>query len=137
MTYDNAWLYNGSPVEGIPEGKTAFVYILTNEETGKAYIGEKNFYASKTVQRKGKKKKVKIESDWKEYYSSSDEVKEMVRNGVKFRREILHFCANRGLANYLEAREQMDRRVLENPDKYYNRIINCRVHASHISRLEE
>ena len=52
-----------------------------------------------------------------------------------FIREILHICPNKGLCNYLEAREQMDRRVLETED-YYNGQVQCRVHKTHIKNLK-
>ena len=74
-----------------------------------------------------------VESDWKEYWSSSDDVKKDVLElgEDSFVREILHICPNKGSCNYLEAREQMDRRVLETED-YYNGTIQCRIHRTHI-----
>ena len=128
------WLHNDLPVETIDDKYNAFVYCITNLKTGRQYIGLKTTKSSKTKQVKGKKKKYKVESDWRDYWSSSDELKKDIEVlGVdQFKREILHFCLNKGTANYLEAREQFDRRVLENPDKYYNGIINCRVHKDHI-----
>jgi len=129
------WYYKDEIVQEIDINKiAAFVYLITNLVTGRKYIGLKLTKFSKTKQVKGKKKRIKVESDWRDYWSSSDELKEEVQRlgADKFRREILYFCPNKGTANYLEAREQMDNRVLENPDKYYNSIINCRVHRSHI-----
>ena len=49
----------------------------------------------------------------------------------RFTREILHYCPSRGVASYLEAREQFERKVLENDD-YYNGIINVRIGGSDI-----
>jgi hypothetical protein len=128
-------MYQGNPLMEIPEKAFSFVYILRHEATGKAYIGKKLFWFSKTKQVKGKKKRVKVESDWREYFSSSEEIKEMVAQGEHFSREIYHICDSKGTANYLEAREQMDARVLENPEKWFNGIINCRVAKSHIKSL--
>lgn len=128
------WFYNGEPIESIDDKYGAFVYCITNLTNGKQYIGLKLTKFSKTKKVKGKKKKYKVESDWRDYWSSSEDLKKEVEVlGVdNFKREILYFCLNKGTANYLEAREQFDRRVLENPDRYYNGIINCRVHKSHI-----
>ena len=127
------WLYNSSPLEEIPETAYGYVYLITNTVTGRKYIGKKLFWFRKTKQVKGKKKRIKVESDWRDYWSSSDEVKkDVVTVGTdKFIREILHSCPNKGSCNYLEAREQMDRRVLETDD-YYNGQIQCRVHRTHI-----
>jgi len=127
------WLYNSSPFEEIPETAYGYVYLITNTVTGRKYIGKKLFWFRKTKQVKGKKKRIKVESDWRDYWSSSDEVKKDVQTvgSDKFIREILHICPNKGSCNYLEAREQMDRRVLETDD-YYNGQIQCRVHRTHI-----
>ena len=102
------------------------------------YIGLKQTQFSKTKQVKGKKKRVKVESDWRDYWSSSEELKKdvLALGEDIFTREIIYWCKLKSHANYLEAREQMDKRVLENPDKYYNGIVNCRVSRNHIKSLE-
>lgn len=127
------WLHNNKPLEEVPEKAYGYVYLITNNTNSRKYIGKKLFWFSKTKTVKGKKKKVKVESDWKDYWSSSDELKADVSKlgADNFTREILHICTNKGSCNYLEAREQMDRRVLET-DTYYNSQIQCRVHRTHI-----
>lgn len=132
------WTYKGSVVDSIDPQHKAFVYIITNKQTGRMYIGLKQTQFSKTKQVKGKKKRIKVESDWRDYWSSSEELKKDVQllGEDAFTREVLHWCNLKSHANYLEAREQMDRRVLENPDKYYNGIINVRVSRNHIKSLE-
>jgi hypothetical protein len=135
-----SWYHGGQLVEEIDLKKyAAFVYIITNLKTDRLYIGLKQTSFAKTKQVKGKKKRVRVESDWREYWSSSEELKKEVETlgEQSFKREILYFCEMKSHANYLEAREQMDRRVLENPDKYYNGIINCRVSRNHIKKLLE
>jgi len=128
------WYFNNQPIEEIEPQYLAFVYLITNIQTDKKYIGLKTTKSMKTKTVKGKKKRFKIESDWRDYWSSSEELKKDIEllGKESFKREILYFCLNKGTANYLEAREQFDKRVLENPDEWYNGIINCRVHWSHV-----
>jgi hypothetical protein len=130
------WLYRNEPLEVIPENAYGYVYLITNLNTGKQYIGKKLFWFKKTKVIKGKRKRSKVESDWRTYWSSSDDVKSDVAQlgEESFRREILHICRNKGSCNYLEAKEQMLRGVLES-DNYYNSQIQCRVHRTHIKEL--
>ena len=130
------WLYNKTPLEEIPENAYGYVYLITNITTGRKYIGKKLFWFRKTKVLKGKKKRLKVESDWKDYWSSSDELKaDIAKLGINnFSREILHICPNKGLCNYLEAKEQMVRCVLET-DQYYNSQVQCRVHRTHIKMI--
>lgn len=112
----------------------AFVYIITNLITNRQYIGKKLFFSHKYRQVNKKRKKIKIESDWMEYWSSSEELKKDIAElGMdKFKREILRLCENKGTASYIEAKLQMQHEVLEHPDRWYNGIINLRVNRKHL-----
>lgn len=57
------WLWNGQPIEQIPDQYEAFVYLFTNKITGKQYIGFKTAISSKIHTVKGKRKRIKVESD--------------------------------------------------------------------------
>ena len=139
------WIYQGLEVIELPEDCVGFVYIIVNKSTGRMYIGKKLAKFTKTtyktiMQKNGvkKKKKIrsKIDSDWRTYWSSSDDVKKDVEllGEEQFTREILMFCLTKGTCSYFEAKYQMLNEVLEYPDKWYNGQIQCRVHRSHIKK---
>lgn len=136
------WLYRNETITELPEDCIGFVYIITNTTNGRMYIGKKLAKFSKTTYRvhklkNGTKKKKrirsKIDSDWREYYGSNDELnRDVEKLGTdKFIREILFICKSKAECSYIEAREQFSRRVLESND-YYNGHIQVRVHGSHI-----
>lgn len=134
------WYHKGIEVESIDiDAHPTFVYVITNLTNGKFYVGYKQTSFTKTKMVKGKKKKMMVESDWRDYWSSSEELKATVQElgPENFRREILYFCKSKSMASYLEMREQIDRRVLENPDTNYNRMLNCRVAFNHIKKYLE
>ena len=126
--------YEGKTIDKIPDEYEGFVYLITNTTTGQKYVGKKlaKFKTTKPPL-KGKKNKRRgtKESDWRDYWGSSDRLNaDVAKLGPdKFTREILYLCKGRGEMSYIEAREQFDRRVLETDD-YYNGIINVRVGGS-------
>jgi len=137
------WSYQGKEVEEIPEGYIGFVYLITNLKTRQKYIGKKLAQFKRTkppLKGKRLKRRSVVESDWRDYWGSSDRLNADVQTlgEENFTREILYLCKSKAEMSYLEAREQFERRVLES-DEYYNGIINVRVGGSNIlrQRLQE
>jgi len=130
------WTYNNKIVNELPNDVEGFVYLITNLEDNRKYVGKKlaKFKTTKPPLkgRKNKRRGTK-ESDWRTYWGSSDHLNaDVERLGPEmFTREILHYCPSRGALSYMEAKEQFDRRVLET-DEYYNGIINVRIGSSKI-----
>jgi len=137
-----SWLFESKTIEVLPEDCVGFVYLITNNTTGRKYIGKKLAKFSKTTyktvklkngNKKRKKIRGKIESDWQTYYGSNEQLnKDVTQLGNQnFTREILYYCKSKAECSYIEAREQFARRVLESDD-WYNGHIQVRVHGSHI-----
>lgn len=115
-----------------------FVYVITNLHTGQKYIGKKLTQFKKTkppLKGKRLKRRSLVESDWRDYWGSSDRLNADVQaqGPEQFTREIIYLCKSKAEMSYLEAREQFERRVLETDD-YYNGIIDVRVGSSNILR---
>ena len=136
------WTYKGTEVVALPEDCIGFVYIIVNGLTGRKYIGKKLAKFSKTTyrvvkQKNGNKKRKrirsKIDSDWQTYFGSNDQLNRDIAElgSDNFTREILFYCTSKAACSYIEAREQYNHRVLESDD-YYNGQIVCRIHGSHI-----
>lgn len=117
-----------------------FVYEIYDVETGMIYIGKKRFW--RTIRKpplKGKKRKRKEikESDWQDYYGSSQKVKDLLEASTpkRFKRKIIRLCQSLGEMSYFEMHEQMSRHVLLQPDKYYNRFVGGKIHGSHLKNI--
>lgn len=108
-----------------------FIYFITNTVDGKRYIGKKQMKTIKKLKPlKGRKNKrhFEVETDWKEYTSSSNEVNEDIKRlgKDKFNFEIIRLCQSKFELAYYEAKMQFDNDVLLR-DGFYNGIINCRI----------
>ena len=139
------WLYKNEVIDSIdkmPENTYGFIYQVTHLPTSRKYIGKKVLYFERNVklgkrelqalkeERKDKgiggrppaKKKVIKESDWKTYYGSQVEIKELVNKGKEsdFSREILKFVDNKKHLTYYECKYLFIYEVLENNEEYIN-----------------
>jgi hypothetical protein len=130
------WYYGGVPFE---EDGTHFgyVYLIENLITGKKYIGRKYFTAAGYRQIKGKRKKIRKESDWKSYFGSNETLKaEVAELGEhNFRRTILHLCKSKSECSYLETFEIFSRHALLN-ELYYNDWVSAKIRRAHLKNLQ-
>tara|TARA_B100000405_G_scaffold206285_1_gene145035 strand:+ start:60 stop:512 length:453 start_codon:yes stop_codon:yes gene_type:complete len=132
VDYENPWIYNGVPFDGSLIGDNhGFVYNITNLTNQRQYIGRKYFWSFRTP--KGKKRKVKSESDWRKYYGSCPELKEDIERlgRQNFSRTILSLHKTPGKTNFEETRQLFINGVLtESLDTggpaYYNSNILSR-----------
>ena len=132
------WYYNNEQFESTPEEFQGFVYLITEIDTNKKYIGKKNFWKPKILPiTKTRKRRVRtrVESDWREYTGSSEKVTTLVesRGLDKFKREILRLCKTKGEMSYYEAKLQFEHDVLLS-DEYFNEFIGCKIHSRHIKK---
>ena len=134
------WTYENKLYDEAPKKYMGFVYLITDLTTNRKYIGKKLFWNTrklKPLKGKTRRRIQVVESNWKIYYGSNEELQQLVENShaQRFEREILHLCTKKGIMSYLEAREQFDRNVLLS-DEYYNNFIGCKIHGKHVAGLK-
>lgn len=122
-----------------------FVYLI---ERLNAKEGEKKYYwgckmLHKTVKMKPlkgykRKRKKTTESDWKDYYGSSEELKKDVELYGKdnFRRTIVKLCTCKWQLKYEELKLQIENDVLFRNDTY-NSMMNVRINRPPKHLIEE
>ena len=130
------WVYNDKEFNETPDEFQGFVYMVTEKDTGKKYIGKKFFWKPKILPiTKTRKRRVRTraESDWRTYYGSSKEVQSLVESKGKdnYKREILKLCKSKGECSYYEAKLQFQYDVLLS-NEFYNEFIGCKIHSKHI-----
>ncbi len=112
-----------------------FIYLIKDTISGKQYLGKKNFKTNKKVKlgkkelaalpikrgRTPSKKQVIAESDWKNYYSSCDEIKNDPDKS-KYERYLIKLCKSSKELSYWETKYLFIYEVLES-DNWYNKNI--------------
>lgn len=135
------WYLDDGSVEPFPEdqinGYYGFVYIITNLETNRFYIGKKAFTHNK--KKKLTKKEIaehtgagrkpttridKVDSGWKSYYGSSKELLADVKllGEDYFERTIIRLAKNKKQLTFFELQEQIAHNVLFTDNSYNDNI---------------
>lgn len=135
-----AWIYQDEPYDETPDEYQGFVYVITELDTNKKYLGKKNFWKPKVLPKNSKRARrvrTRAESDWREYYGSNKELQLLVesRGESNYKREIIRLCKTKGEMSYFEAKAQFDNGVLFS-DEWYNEFIGCKIHSRHIKGLQ-
>jgi len=138
------WLYKDKQINELidmPEPQPfGFIYEVTHLPTGRKYLGKKQLISVQnkplgkkelallTDKRASKKKKVVKESDWKTYYGSNPEIKQLIkdRKQDEFSREILIFVPTKKLLTYYENKFLFINEVIEPHTNYINDNIEGR-----------
>ena len=128
------WKYNQKDFLEVPKNMEGFVYLITNTTNQKKYIGKKNFWTRRKDRKTGRRKKV--ESDWRKYYGSCDELKEDIKKlgEENFLREILYLCPHKKSMSFYETMEQFKRDVILRED-YYNTNVEGKFFSSEAERI--
>jgi hypothetical protein len=133
------WIYQGSEVQDsdVPEKAIGFIYIITQISTKKRYIGRKLLTSAGTKTVKGVKKKIRKDSGWKDYWSSSPKIKAWIEESgtSDFSREILQFVTSKGMLAYAEEYALYTMGVLESDD-WLNDNIRSKVYRTWVKRDE-
>ena len=126
------WIYNKTELQTPPVNAVGFVYLITNIQNNKKYIGKKQFHFSKTIQKNLKKRKVKVESDWRTYSGSNEDLLNDIKNFTpELKKEILQICYSKSSLSYIEAYHQFANNVLLS-EEYYNNWISVKVTRRHL-----
>jgi hypothetical protein len=129
------WLFEGKEFEP-PDWAYGFIYQIENTLNGKKYIGRKFLTKAGYKQVKGKRKKIRKESDWADYFGSSPQLLKDVEEFGKenFTRTIIRICKTRGECNYWEAKLIFHYDAVLDPN-YYNTWVQCKIQHSHVKNL--
>jgi hypothetical protein len=137
------WFYKQQQIKELtdmPEHTFGFIYEVTHTPTGKKYLGRKQLIsvtrkllgkkelALITDKRSSKKKTITKETDWKAYYGSHPEIKQMVKEGkqLEFTREILIFVSTKKQLTYYEDKYLYMKGVIEPGSTYFNDNVSGR-----------
>jgi|ERR1019366_8935244 hypothetical protein len=131
------WTFNEQPYLINSPELIGFVYLITNLTNDWRYIGKKLFTKASYKQINKKRKKIRKDSDWINYWGSNLQLQEDVKRlgEENFKREILHLCKSRGECNYYETRAIFVSDALLR-EKFYNAWVSCKITRNHLKTLQ-
>jgi hypothetical protein len=128
------WVYQGKVIDHIdktPKNSFAFVYKITLGD-GRFYFGKK--YMWKPNYTSGAKKGIsKGQYSWQTYCSSSIELKKLIKEGMKYEKEILFFTFSRAETTYRETQQIICSDALTDP-KCLNYWIKATIYSKHLKQ---
>jgi len=119
------WMHQNQEISeaDIPEKALGFIYLIINSKTNMKYVGRKLLTKSGYRMVKGKRKKVRLKSDWESYWGSNALLLEdYEKDPESFQRIIVQFVFSKGELLYLEEKLQYLWKVLESEDWYNSNI---------------
>ena len=117
------WTYKGKTDFKVPPTAIGFIYrIDLIDSPFSYYYGKKNL----TSTRGRGKKAVTTESNWRNYESSSKELKVLIKSGKKIKKEILKFCYTKAELSLEECKEIICTGALED-DNCLNKWVTLKV----------
>lgn len=131
------WFYQGKEVKSLkdtPEGSIGIIYLVTNLSNGHIYIGRKSFISIRKKRLTAKEKLLpgnsrktfkieEIETTWKSYTGSCKPLNEHIKNGDKYKKEILLYCFNKKQMTYYEIKEIVCSNCLIRTDCYNGNLL--------------
>jgi len=126
------WTHNGKVVDSVdktPPNSFAFIYKITLED-GRYYFGKKFMWKPNYTSGKNKGAS-KGQYSWLTYCSSSIELKDLIKGGIKFKKEILLFTYSRAETTYEETKMILCSGALTDP-KSLNYWVKSTIYRKHL-----
>lgn len=116
------WTYRGKKEFEVPADAIGFIYRIDIIGTTYYYFGKKNLHS-----RRGRGKKAIIkESNWRNYESSSKEVKALIKDGAQIKKQILEFAYSKSELSLKETQAIICNNCLEDLNSL-NRWVSCKI----------
>jgi len=141
------WKYNGTEDFEVPQKSIAFIYLITNLDSGRLYVGRKMLTSTRkkvlTAKEKllleNSRKKFKTDvkdTNWQNYWGTSEELTKDIKliGKEKFKREILLFCDTKTNTSFYETYFQIKYKVLF-VDSYNKHIANTKFFKGRVQEL--